>query len=306
MIMTNQIATPHETSGRPTLLTRPVLLADDGSEDADLARRVAADLAAPAGLPLHVVSAWQLPTAQVAPFTTLPANAWEVYEQSARTVQEGVQRQLASLGATAVSGHVGEGMTADVIVHTAESIGAALIIIGSHGRGPLTSHVLGSVADQVIHTVRWPVLVARGDATSWPPHAIIIGDSPSIESLPAARLGALLAGVLGIPVTLVRALSVDGTTPAEADSTSRASAGGELSARAARVQRETGVPVSSQVVAGDPADVLLGLATQTKPPALITVARRPHHPLGMGSVTASVLHHAAGPVLVVPALAFDR
>src|SRR5258708_24798402 len=110
MKMTSQVATPQETPGQPTLFTQPVLLADDGSDEAEVARRAAADLAAPSGVPLHIVTAWTLPATMAAPVApALPEGAWEIYTQGARETQDLVRRQLASLGATAVTGHVVEG-----------------------------------------------------------------------------------------------------------------------------------------------------------------------------------------------------
>jgi nucleotide-binding universal stress UspA family protein len=229
---------------------------------------------------------------------TFPADARDVYEQSAHAAQDEVRRQLLTLGATAVTGHVLEGRAADVIVQAAESIDAGIIVIGSHGRGPVASRILGSVADGLINTGRRPVLIARGDATSWPPPAVIIGDSPAIEGVLVARLGAHLASVLGVPVSLVRAVSDDDVSSVE-------SARGELLARAARTRRETGVTVATQAVSGDPAKAVQDLAAYTTPPALITVGHG-HHRLGLGSVAAAILHHATGPVLVVPDADVDR
>jgi nucleotide-binding universal stress UspA family protein len=297
--MTTQIATQDATAGQPTLLTRPVLLADQGSEDASVARRVAFDLAAPSGLPLHIVTAWEWPYAQaVTMLGSFPADARDVYEQSARAAQDEVRRQLLTLGATAVTGHVVEGHAADVIVQAADSIDAALIVIGSHGRGPAASRILGSVADGLINSGGRPVLVVRGDATSWPPTAVIIGDSPVTDGVLAARSGAHLASVLGVPVSLVRAVDKADISPVEA-------ARGELLARAARTRRETGIAVATEVASGDPAKAVLDLAGRSTPPALITVGHG-HHRLGLGSVAAAILHHATGPVLVVPDAAIER
>jgi nucleotide-binding universal stress UspA family protein len=306
MVMTTSVATPREALGRPTLLTRPVLLADRGSDHTDAARRAAADLAAPAGLPLHTVTAWGSPHSRpAAMLTSVPAEAWDLHEESAREAQDEVRRRLAALGATSVSGHLIEGRTADVIVHTAESIDASLVVIGSHGGDPLSNHVLRSVADEVVHAVRQPVLVVRGDPTSWPPRAVIVGDSPSAEVLPAARSGAFLAAMLGIPISLVRALP-DHAARSQTDTWSSAAVRGELFARAMRLRRETGMPATSEIVRGDPASALMALAAQTTPPALITLARPTRGRRGLTSLTVNVLHHAAGPVLVVPDPPFER
>lgn len=48
------------------------------------------------------------------------------------------------------------------ILETAESVGADLIVMGSHGRHGLEKLVLGSVAQRVLSNANLPVLVVRG------------------------------------------------------------------------------------------------------------------------------------------------
>jgi hypothetical protein len=76
-------------------LMGPVLLADRGSDDAEIARRAAADVAAHAGVPLRLVTAWEVPAmARVTP-TTGELDVSGVYENSARAAQQGVRDHLA-------------------------------------------------------------------------------------------------------------------------------------------------------------------------------------------------------------------
>jgi nucleotide-binding universal stress UspA family protein len=50
----------------------------------------------------------------------------------------------------------------DAILHTAEQIGADLIIMGTHGRRGLSRALLGSVAETIVRTSNVPVLTVRG------------------------------------------------------------------------------------------------------------------------------------------------
>ena len=54
-----------------------------------------------------------------------------------------------------------EGDPAESIVDVAQSEGADVIVVGSHGRGGLERALVGSVSDQVIRRATCPVLVVR-------------------------------------------------------------------------------------------------------------------------------------------------
>ena len=52
--------------------------------------------------------------------------------------------------------------TVDEIVTAADSMDADVIVIGSRGRGRMTSALLGSVSRGVLNESRRPVLIVRG------------------------------------------------------------------------------------------------------------------------------------------------
>jgi nucleotide-binding universal stress UspA family protein len=54
------------------------------------------------------------------------------------------------------------GIPADVIVRTARTRRAALIVMGTHGRSGFSRFLLGSVASRVVATSPCPVLTVRG------------------------------------------------------------------------------------------------------------------------------------------------
>jgi nucleotide-binding universal stress UspA family protein len=80
-----------------------------------------------------------------------------------------------------------QGAFATRIVERAESWGAELIVVGSHGHSGLTGLVLGSVAKRVVHHAHCPVLVSRGAQG----RALVVAATDlSDPSLPAIARGA--------------------------------------------------------------------------------------------------------------------
>jgi nucleotide-binding universal stress UspA family protein len=68
------------------------------------------------------------------------------------------RRQKANIGGALLR----TGDARDVINHTAEEVGAELIVMGTHGRRGVGRALLGSVAESVVRTSPCPVLTIRG------------------------------------------------------------------------------------------------------------------------------------------------
>jgi len=156
---------------------RTIVAAIDFSETSDDALRLAAELAACHGSALHLLhvipdarqQAWSV-EAPGLDFSALQqesiADAEHVLAQRTNPVVEAlphvVRRVVAGLPA------------AREIAQYAASHGADLIVVGTHGYGPVRRLVLGSVADRVVRMAPCPVLTVphhtlRATSPEWTP-----------------------------------------------------------------------------------------------------------------------------------------
>lgn len=83
------------------------------------------------------------------------------YDENADEFLRGVASQFREAGVTAVTERA-HGVPAQLILDQAQSIGADLVAMTTHGRGGLERLALGSVADEVVRRVHCPVLLVRG------------------------------------------------------------------------------------------------------------------------------------------------
>jgi nucleotide-binding universal stress UspA family protein len=153
-------------------LPGPVLLAYDGSE---LSRRAMHSAATVVGGGRAVVVHVYEPSAPLVPTpgaAAALANAPELAEQAARA-QEDMRRGMDELAERGMreaqrAGFSATGQTviargttgvAEAIVDTATSIGASLIVLGSHGHSAIHGALLGSVSTEVLRRSSVPLLI---------------------------------------------------------------------------------------------------------------------------------------------------
>jgi nucleotide-binding universal stress UspA family protein len=139
-----------------------ILLATDGSEEAQLAATTAADLAQKTNSELHLITVgadyplYELPEHRAGFEDVLRENrreAKEMLRQQAKRIEES--------GGTVSETHLPEGRAEEEIVEVAEEIGAGLIVMGSRGHGRLRRALLGSVSDAVVRHAHCPVTIVR-------------------------------------------------------------------------------------------------------------------------------------------------
>ena len=136
-----------------------ILLATDGSRDAELARTAAVDLANSTDSELHVVT--------VAPgYPSYDIRNPAVIEQLRKQAEDILNEQVEKIeqsGGKVAEKHlrIAERYRAQQIVQVAEDIGAGLIVMGSRGLGGLRRALIGSVSDSVVRHAHCPVMVVR-------------------------------------------------------------------------------------------------------------------------------------------------
>ena len=150
-----------------------ILLATDGSAEAELAARTAVDLAQKTDSELHVVHVVDIaPTALLYPEATDPEGIEipdPILDEDIRRLADKRGREMLdeelelvrSAGGTVAKAHMTMGEADREIVHLAEDLGSCLIVMGSRGRGGIRRALMGSVSDSVVRHAHCPVLVVR-------------------------------------------------------------------------------------------------------------------------------------------------
>jgi nucleotide-binding universal stress UspA family protein len=151
-----------------------ILLATDGSGEAELATRTAVDLARMSGSELHVVHVLDAapspallypevtdPEGAVVPDQVLEQDLERRAEQLGREILDAEAERVRSAGGTVAQTHLAMGDAPREIVHLAEDLGTGLIVMGSRGRGGIRRALMGSVSDSVVRHAHCPVLIVR-------------------------------------------------------------------------------------------------------------------------------------------------
>jgi nucleotide-binding universal stress UspA family protein len=139
-----------------------ILLATDGSEEAQLAATTAAALAEKTNSELHVVTVG--PDYPLYEVPEHPAGFEDVLRKNRREAKEMLEQQakrIEASGGAVNETHLREGRADEEIVELAEEIGAGLIVMGSRGHGRLRRALLGSVTDAVVRHAHCPVTIVR-------------------------------------------------------------------------------------------------------------------------------------------------
>ena len=285
-----------------------ILLATDGSEEAEMAAGAAAGLSSSTGARLHIV--YVLAPIDWDVYAPVPDDYFEYYEQSGWRMLEGEAKRTRDAGGSIDETHLGKGAAVDQILQLAEEIEAGMIVMGSRGRGPVTRLLMGSVSEGVVHHARCPVLVLRGGDSAWPPTQIVVGDDGSEQARAAGELAAGIGGALGAKGLLMRCFP----EPPEIDPEGRVSnprivddalrrEERDLMNRAGELEEIWEERPRVRVAVGDPAALILEAVREREGASLAVVGSRglgKMERMRLGSVSTKVLRAAEGPVLICP------
>lgn len=151
-----------------------ILLAVDGSPCSDAAVEEIARRPWPEDSSIKVLTTYELPMPPTPEGWALPANYFgdldaALQKQAQSIVNRAIQKLKSKLNKNiALDGTIVPGPPRSVILDEAESWGADLIVVGSHGYGAWQRFLLGSVSQSVVSHAKCSVEVVRcmtGDKT---------------------------------------------------------------------------------------------------------------------------------------------
>lgn len=291
------------------LFQTKVLLATDGSEEAEMAATTAVNLANNTHSELHILTvgpgypAYDVRVPEVA--EELRQQTQEILDEQTKKIEQ-AGGKIAQRHLRLAENHPGfEHHPSDDVVRVAEEIGAGLIVLGTRGRGGVRRALMGSVSDSVVRHAHCPVMMVRGEAVVFP-NKILVATDRSEEAELAARTAADLAKSSGSELHVVHVAHMErvfATEPEiEALVQQRAQEARELlDEEVERIEAAGGTPAQTHLKVGKPDAEITHLAEELGA-GLIILGSRGRGGIRralMGSVSSSVVQHAHCPVMVV-------
>jgi len=211
-----------------------------------------------------------------------------------------------------------DGPVARTLLEYVTDCGAALVVMGTHGRGPLQRAWLGSMADEMLRALQIPFLLVR-PVEGGPAVPAMFADGELLVPLDGSGLAeavlppaAGIARVFDAPVTLLQVVPpvVLATDPAlpfpqgfdeELTAAARDDAQDYLDGVAERLREEGVRATAVAALGGNPAETVLDAskAAAVRMVALATHGRGGVRRLVLGSVADKLIRGAEQPVLVV-------
>jgi nucleotide-binding universal stress UspA family protein len=287
-----------------------MLVAVDGSPSSLQARDLVARLPLPPASKIWLMTAYHVPIDLVPAAMAMPwvGDAEDALRDALTAELDRLAGPLRHEGRE-VEAVLVRGRPATAIIDRARELGVDVIVVGSRGRGPLASMLLGSVSAEVVDHAPCPVLVTRSDRVS---HLLVATDGSDLARTIPDLLGRwgvfrdMKANVVSVALPPERMFEVLaevyslGSYPAE-DRQEVLDRHRRFAEETARRLTEAGLPATSAVLAGDPAREIVEAARRSGADLVVTGSRglRGLDRLFLGSVARNVLLHAPCSVLVV-------
>jgi nucleotide-binding universal stress UspA family protein len=288
-----------------TIFPTKILLATDGSTEAELAAETASALAKRTGSELHVLHVLALPIDTQDPSSFEPEVRRQMEERSRATLEELVGG-IESSGGKVSGSHLGVGRPDAQIVEKGEEIGTGLIVMGSRGYGPIRQALIGSVSDSVVRHAHCPVMVVRGEPLAFPTNILLATDGSEQADIATATV----VDVAQRTDSELHVVHVGEVRPVYHPERHgyivryeelQKEAQHLLDGQVEEIESAGGTVASAHLRMGHPDTEIVGLAGRLGA-GLIVVGSRGRGPLRralMGSVSDSMIRHAHCPVMVV-------
>lgn len=281
----------------------PVVVGYDTSEHAQSALGVAADQAVRRHVPLRIVHALGVrPYAELFPEGAIPLDTlpWRAAgQQRLEAVADQLRSTRPDLAVSVVVR-----MSSPTVLLLEETREAALLVVGARGEGGFPGLTIGSVGAQVAAHARCPVLVVRDAAQ--PDGPVVVGVDGSDASEPAIGFAFEQASDRGARLVALHAFLpwAYEAVPAAADLPSDVLHDDEArrwlsEALAGWQEKFPDVQVEYATLRREAAVALVETSAQAQLVVVGSRGRGGFRGLLLGSVSRSVLHHAACPVAVV-------
>jgi nucleotide-binding universal stress UspA family protein len=288
---------------------RRILVTLDGSDFGEAALPAAVGLARTCGAQLRLLSVHDSGWGH-------PDGGWADVRSDAGRYLERTRALLAPLH-PAVSTSLREGFVPDEILNEARDFSADLIVMATHGRGPISRFWLGSVAGHCLRRAHRPLLLVRPHGRGTPARDGALAVRRVVVPLNGSELAeraliyALqLADLFGSPLALVRVVQEHAMfetemipetrqTNAEMLEDAQLAAQAYLEGIVERVGEWGFTPATVVAVDDQVARAVLSHAGADLL-VMATHARTGLDRAFLGSVTDAVVRSSAGPVLVIP------
>jgi nucleotide-binding universal stress UspA family protein len=281
-----------------------ILLATDGSEDAQLAAWSAVDLAKSSDSELHLVYVEPIPDFYSAQWEVydaeLPTRLNEAAEKEARTKLGEQAQRIREAGGQIARTHARVGYPGAEIVDLAEKLVAGLVVVGSRGLGGIRRALMGSVSEAVVKHAHCPVMVVRREPVLFPTKVLLATDGSRDAEL-AATTAAELVKATGSELQVVHVVPQYVYARAVRSAETEEVAQQVLDGQVDRLRKDGVEVAEAHLRAGLPAAVVVALAEDMAAGLIVAGSRG----LGAirralsGSVSDSVVRHAHCPVMVV-------